>query len=109
MAPASIASSGVISRVVTGSFERMCAVASASTVKRRRVEQNFDGFPALSELGPLAVLDDREHYALALIAGIAGEFGRAMFLREVEPDVVAGLGAGPFPRGAGLGLLLGHC
>src|SRR3546814_4529247 len=42
------------------------------------------------------------------MAGVASEFGRAMFLGDVEPEVVRGLLARTLPGGAGSGLLLGH-
>src|SRR5206468_8697785 len=59
-------------------------------------------------LHALSVPDDREDHALALVARIAGKLGRAIFLGEVEPDVLVRLRAGALPGSAGLGLLLGH-
>src|SRR5438874_677505 len=116
MAPAEIASSGVISRVVTGSFERICAFTSASTVSMssrvnalgREVKQYLDGFADLRTIDPLPVLDDREHDALAFVARVTGELGRAMLLGEVEPDVLARPAPRALPGRARLGPLLGH-
>src|SRR5262249_200202 len=81
---------------------------TALAVEGRLVEQQLDGVADLGRLHPRSVLDDREGDALALIARVAGEFGRAILFGEVEPNVLARLGAGTLPRSPGLSLLLGH-
>ena len=62
--------------------------------------------PALVDAG--AVLDQSDDHALALVAEIAGELGRALILGDVEPDVVRRLRARALPGGARGRLLLGH-
>src|SRR6185369_18042563 len=68
----------------------------------------LDRVAHLGAVDALAVLDNSQDDALAFIARITGELGRAMLLGKVEPDVLARLGARPLPRGSRLGLLLSH-
>ena len=89
-------------------FSGVADLAAALAVEGRLVEQDLDGLADLGVLDALAVLDDRQDDALALVARIAGELGRAIFLDKVEPDVLARLRAGALPGGARLRLLLGH-
>ena len=64
--------------------------------------------PAPALLDARAVLDQRDDHALALMAEIAGELGRALLLGDVEPDVLRRLGAEPFQAARAGRLLLGH-
>ena len=84
-------------------------LAAAFAVEGRLVGQDGDRCrpaPALSTRAPS--LTSASDHALAFMAEIAGEFGRAMLLGDVEPDLVRRLGARALPGGAGGGLLLGH-
>src|SRR5206468_11974632 len=92
----------------TGEFPTVTNLPTALAVEGRLVEQHLDGFADLGALDALPVLDDREDHALAFVARIAGELGRAMFFSKVEPDVLVGLGARALPRGTSLGLLFRH-
>src|SRR3954466_125797 len=74
-------------------FPGVTDLATALTVERRLIEQHLDGLADLGTLHTFAVLDHREDHTLALVARVTGEFGRAIFLDEIEPDVVAGLRA----------------
>ena len=89
-------------------FSAVADLATALAVEGRLVEQDLDRLADFGAIVARAVLDDGQDHALAFVTRIAGEFGRAIFLDEVEPDVVASLGARPFPGRAGLRLLLGH-
>jgi hypothetical protein len=83
-------------------------LAAAFAVKGRLVGQDDDLVARPGPFHPGAVLDECHHDALALVPGIAGEFGRALRLGNVEPDVLGGLLARALPGRAGRGLLSGH-
>src|SRR3546814_6364359 len=83
-------------------------LAAAFAVERRLIGDDSHFVTGLGAIDAGAILDQREHPALAFMAGVASEFGRAMFLGDVEPEVVRGLLARTLPGGAGSGLLLGH-
>ena len=72
-------------------FSCVANLAAALSVEGRLVEDDlhFLARPGAIRFG--AVFDDRQHNALALVAGIAGEFGRAMLLGKVEPQILASL------------------
>ena len=91
-----------------GQLSRVTDLPAALAVEGRLVEQDLHRLADLGVLDASPVFDDREHDTLAFVARIAGELGRSMLLSEVEPDVLAGLGARALPGSTRFGLLLGH-
>src|SRR5204863_6478008 len=72
-----------------GEFSGVTDLSAAFSVEGRLVEQDLDRIADLCVLDPRAVLDDREDYTFAFVAGVAGELGRDILLGEVGPDVIA--------------------
>ena len=89
-------------------FSGVADLPAAFAVERRLVEIDGDVVAFCSGVDARAVFDQRQDDAFALMARVAGEFGRADFLGEVVPQIVAGGFARALPRGARGGLLLGH-
>ena len=91
-----------------GQFSGVADLPAAFAVEGRLVEDHGHRFARRGAVDARAVLDQGEHDALAFVARVAGEFGRADFLGEVVPQIVAGGFARALPRGARGGFLLGH-
>ena len=77
-------------------------------VERRLVQHDLHLDADRRRLGRVATDDQRQHLALGGLGVVAEELGRAVPLREVEPDALVGRLAGAGPGGAGLRLLPGH-
>ena len=91
-----------------GQFSGVADLPAAFAVKRRLVEHDLDVIADRGAINQRAVLDDRQHHALAVMLRVTGEFGRAMLLGEVVPQFLRGLVPRAFPGGARGGFLLGH-
>ena len=91
-----------------GQLSGVADLSAALAIEGRLIEDEGDGVAFCRAVDPRAVADQREDDALAVMARVTGEFGRAMFFDEVEPEVVGGAFARAFPGGAGSGFLFCH-
>jgi len=92
----------------TGNLAGVAHLATAFAVEGCLVGQQGDVITAAGGFDFLAVLDQRDDDALALLRCIAGKFGAAFALGNVEPHGIGSLVARAFPGRAGSRFLLGH-
>jgi len=83
-------------------------LAAALAIERGLVGEDHHVVARTGGFDFLAVLDQRDHPALAAGRGVAGELARALAFGDVEPDLAVGGLARALPRGARGGLLPCH-
>ena len=99
---------GVIAAWTAGDHARIAALAAAFAIERRLVGEHHDAFARACAVDFLAVAHQRDDLAFALGCRVAGEFGGAEAVGQIEPDFARSRVAAALPSRARRRLLPRH-